>query len=283
MAIPIINHWHSYYESPHEGLGSSYERIILNRLILSLHDESTYESALESPCFGFTGISGINLVALAQRSCKIHLEDHDATRIFLIRQTWEELGQPVHLRFNESYRKLDYPDKSIDFGFNFSALWFVEDLPDYLGELCRVIRGDILLCVPNQSGIGFKGQLKGYSPELYPRLKPKYIDPQSITYLMKKNGWNLVDADFIDCPPWPDIGMSKEDYLATIFDKDVSQRDRQERVRQRPAKELSILPFYRGEDPEFPKRMMRYYPFEKLAPSILKRFWAHHYYMLFRS
>nr|MDK2851391.1 hypothetical protein [Candidatus Cloacimonadota bacterium] len=281
MAIPIINNWRSYFDSLHEGMGSSYERIILNRLILSLHRKEQFESALESPCFGFTGITGINLVALAQSGCDIYLEDHSAERISLIRKTWLELGQFAHLRLNDNYRKLDYPDKSIDFGFNFSALWFVDDLPDFLGELCRVIKKDILLCVPNKSGIGFKGQLKGYSPELYPELKLQHIDTQSIVYLMKKNGWSLVKSDYIDCPPWPDIGMSKEDYLARLLGKKVLQNSIPERE-DNHSKALSILPYYRGEDPDFEKRMLRFYPFEMLAPHFVKRFWAHHYYMLFK-
>jgi hypothetical protein len=36
MAIPIINNWQKYYPVAHEGLGSSYERIVLNRLLFSL-------------------------------------------------------------------------------------------------------------------------------------------------------------------------------------------------------------------------------------------------------
>ena len=33
MAVPIINDWVKYYTNPDEGLGSSYERIVLNQLL----------------------------------------------------------------------------------------------------------------------------------------------------------------------------------------------------------------------------------------------------------
>lgn len=36
MAIPIINNWRSYFEHGDEGLGSSYERIILNNVLLDV-------------------------------------------------------------------------------------------------------------------------------------------------------------------------------------------------------------------------------------------------------
>jgi len=282
VAIPIINNWRKYYETLHEGLGSSYERIILNRLILSLYSQNQYESALETPCFGFTGISGINLVALAKAGCRVMLEDHSAERAALIRKSWTQMQLPLQLRIASDYSRLDYPDKSIDFGFNFSALWFVNDLPCFLKELCRVIRKEILICVPNRDGIGYKGQLKGYSPEEYPDLRPEHIDPKSIIHLMKKQGWNLEKSDYIDCPPWPDIGMSKEEYIARFRGRPEISLPERDDARDPRSKNVSILPYYRGEDPAFARRMMRFYPFEMLAPRVFKKYWAHHYYLLFR-
>lgn len=279
MAIPIINSWQDYYPTAHEGLGSSYERIILNRLLLRLYEAGEYENALEAPCFGFTGITGISLVALAQKGCQVMLEDHDPLRTSLIRKSWQQLDLPLQIRLNPGYNKLDYADKSVDFGFNFSALWFVQNLPEFIAEFCRVIKKDILLCVPNQDGIGFKGQLKGYSRQEYPDLYPGHIDPKSIVWLMKKEGWNLVKQGYIDCPPWPDIGMSKEDFFAQKLGRDRTATDEQPKEVENP---LSIMPYYQGEDPGFERRMLKLYPFELLAPRFFKRIWAHHYYMLFR-
>ncbi|MCB5287044.1 MAG: class I SAM-dependent methyltransferase, partial [Candidatus Cloacimonetes bacterium] len=278
-AIPIIKSWQDYYPVAHEGLGSSYERIILNSLLMLLYKAGKYESALEAPCFGFTGISGINLVALAQKGCQVLLEDHDSQRSALIRKTWQQLDLPLQIRLNPGYSRLDYADKSVDFGFNFSALWFVQNLPEFIAEFCRVIRKNILICVPNRDGIGFKGQLKGYSPEKYPDLHPEHIDPKSIVWLMQKQGWNLVKQGYIDCPPWPDIGMSKEDFIALKLGRDRDAAVQQPKLVENP---LSILPYYQGKDPGFAARMLRLYPFELLAPRAFKRIWAHHYYLLFQ-
>jgi hypothetical protein len=280
VAIPIINTWQNYYPEANEGLGSSYERIILNRLLTSLATSGGYQTALEAPCFGFTGISGINLVPLAQMGCQVLLEDHNTQRATLVRKTWQELNLPLQIRLNPGYRKLDYPDKSVDFGFNFSALWFVQDLPAFCVELCRVIKKEILICVPNRDGIGFKGQLKGYSPESYPDLHPQHIDPKSIIWLMRKQGWNLVKQGFIDCPPWPDIGMNKEDFVAQKLGIDV--RKEAAKPARKVTGSLSILPYYKGEDPKFANKMLRLYPFELFAPRLFKRYWAHHHYLLFR-
>lgn len=276
MAIPIIKSWQKYYPIAHEGMGSSYERIILNKLLLGLKDRYQFTNALESPCFGFTGLSGINLVALALAGVKVQLEDDNIQRIEQIKDTWQKLGLEAVIRYNPGFEVLDYPDNSFDFSFNFSALWFVKELKGFINELVRVTQGPILLCVPNQSGLGFKGQLKGYNPQEYPMLKPAFIEPHSIIYLMRKAGRELIKWDFVDCPPWPDIGMRKEEY----FQRSLG-RERVAVKPDLPVNPLSILPFYKGEDPEFELRMLRLAFLETYAPKIFKECWAHHRYYLF--
>ncbi|HHV36753.1 MAG TPA: class I SAM-dependent methyltransferase [Candidatus Cloacimonetes bacterium] len=277
MAIPIINNWRNYYPDPDEGMGSSYERIILNRLLLRLYDQQEYESALEAPCFGFTGISGINLVALAQKGCMIYLEDHDAERIELIKESWSKLSDNMEIMQNTSgYSELNFPDNSVDLVFNFSAMWFVQNLLAFISEACRISKKDILICLPNREGLGFKDQLKGYSKERYPQLYPAHINPESLIYLMKKKGWELIESDYIDCPPWPDIGMNKEDFIHEKFGIKLPESEK-------PKEKLSILPYYQGEDPDFEMRMMRLFPFERTMPQWFKRIWAHHRYFLFRA
>lgn len=274
MAIPIIKDWEKYFANPHEGLGSSYERIILNDLVFRIADTYGIHSALETPAFGFTGISGINLVGLAKRGIKVNLEDHDENRLEQINAVWQSLGLQLRSKLNTSYQYLDYPDKSIDLGFNFSAIWFVQDLPLFLAELSRVCSKCILICVPNRSGLGYKMQIKEYSPQLYPYLHLSYIDPFSIQYLLCLQGWKLIETDYIDCPPWPDIGMPKELWLAKLKGKTTS-------ISETRAKPISILPYYCEEDPGFAKKMHSLSFVERLAPNWFKRFWAHHRYMLF--
>ncbi len=306
MAIPIINNWRSYFEHGDEGLGSSYERIILNNVLLNLVAKYEVKSVLESPSFGFTGLSGINLVALAKEGVKVQLEDHDEQRIQMIKELWDSLGQSMEIRYNADYRVLDYPDKSFDLTFSFSALWFCQDLRLYLSELARVSKKCILISVPNRSGLGYKSQLQDYSPERYPYLKISHIDSPSFIYLLDKLGWTLKECKLFDCPLWPDIGMSKEDFLknklgirlkgkkqsgdaAVDCGASASARTEKEQesfaaVRRPPATEkepLSILGYYRGEDEGFARRMMQYTLLERHATQAFKRIWAHHEYFLF--
>jgi len=286
MAIPIINNWRSYFEHGDEGLGSSYERIILNNVLLDVVEKYDVKSVLESPSFGFTGLSGINLVALAKEGVRVQLEDHDEERIEMIKELWQSLGQSMDIRYNADYRVLDYPDESFDLSFSFSALWFCQDLRLYLAELARVSKKCILISVPNRSGLGYKSQLQDYSPQRYPYLKISHIDSPSFIYLLDKLGWSLKESRLFDCPLWPDIGMSKEDFLQNKLGIKlrVGKQGGGKSEQRTPAKEkepLSILDYYRGKDDGFAGRMMKYTLLENHAPQSFKRIWAHHEYFLF--
>jgi len=280
MAIPIINDWEKYFTDNHEGLGSSYERVVINNLLKRTADRYGVKSVLESPSFGFTGISGINLLFLADLGIRVYLEDHDERRLELIGKLWGELGRPLQTAYNRDYRKLDYPDSSIDMYFSFSALWFAQDLPCFLREVSRVTDKVIFISVPNITGLGYKMQIKDYSPQKYPDLRLGNIDRKSIIFILSKLGWKLREAGWFDCPPWPDIGMAKEDLLAKWLPAALGSliRKRGSAVRRAP---LSILDHYAGKDPDFSARMMKHNWLEKFAPRVWKKYWAHHYHMVF--
>jgi hypothetical protein len=193
----------------------------------------------------------------------------------MIAGLWQSLKLPIAVKLNQDYEALDYPDNSFDMVFNFSAMWFTKDIASFLAELGRVCSKLIVICVPNRQGIGYRMQIKDYSPQAYPELKPANIDPSSISYIMVKNGWKLIDQNYIDCPPWPDIGMNKELFFKRIVGSD--------KVSPEPetAKPVSIMPYYRGIDSGFENRMLRYSILERYAPSCFQRYWAHHQYLAF--
>jgi len=279
MAIPIIDNWESYFQHRHEGLGSSYERVILNLLLSRICSTYKVERVLETPSFGFTGLSGINSMFMAGSGAKVFLEDHNLSRIEQIRSLWSECKLPLEIAVSHDYRILDYADKSMDLLWNFSALWFVKDLAAFISESSRVASKAILICVPNSQGLGFRMQSKTGTTAQKSEINLGFIDPHSIITLYKRQAWDLVESGYIDCPPWPDIGMAKEDFVARFLSWLLPLLPKAQA--QEPQQTLSILPFYQGLDEDFPQRMLRFYPFERFLPIGFKRLWAHHYYLLF--
>lgn len=280
MAIPIINAWEKFFDNPHEGLGSSYERVVLNDLLLSTAAKYEAQSVLESPSFGFTGISGINLIALADAGLEVTLEDNNPHRLELIRNLWRTLDRSFCARHNPDFRRLDYPDQSFDLSFSFSALWFVPELKTFLSELARVTSKAIFISVPNRTGVGYKLQLRDYSADKYPELRLGHIDPPSIIHVLKDLGWRLAESGCFDCPPWPDIGMTKEELLARWLPRGLLPK-KLAPPKEKDGETLSILSYYFGDDPGFAQRMRAYQWLENAAPESFKRVWAHHFRMVF--
>lgn len=276
MALPIIHNWQSYFTNPHEGLGSSYERIILNRLLLDLKNKYDIKSLLEVPIFGFTGITGINSVDLYLSGCDVTLVDHDKERIVCVDQILKDLDVEIKVEKVESYNTLPFHDKSFDMTWNFSALWFVEDLNIFLSELSRITKKVILLCVPNQSGMGYRWQKAHSDIPSDIVFNENNINPSLIKTHMRKLDWHFVSEAYIDCPLWPDIGMSKEKFLAQIIPAYSPTQHKEV-----PEKQINILDYYKGLDPGFADRMLKFSFLENHAPKVFKKYWSHHRWLLF--
>ncbi|OQX71978.1 MAG: hypothetical protein B6D62_00565 [Candidatus Cloacimonas sp. 4484_275] len=273
MPIPILKSWGKYFSNYDEGLGSSYERIVLNKKLEAVCKHFRVKRVLEAPIFGFTGVSGINSVYLAKKGCEISLVDHDKKRLEMINSVWEKIGLPVKTFFSENYNKLPFSDNEFDLSWNFSAIWFAENLEKFLSELSRVTSKVIFISVPNRNGLGYHALKFLEKEEMKKYLKEENIIPGNIIKILAEKGWDLLIKDYIDCPPWPDIGMPKKKFLK-IFGLDWL-------IKEKVQAPVSIMDYYLGKDENFPEKMMRYYWLEKHAPNFVKMFWSHHKYLLF--
>ena len=277
MALPIVKTWRSYFENnPHEGLGSSYERVVLNLKLYQIRERYGITTCLEAPVFGFTGLTGINSMALAKCGVRVTLVDDHRERLHLIMGAWEHAGERFTGVCVQDFTALPFAEKSFDLSWNFSALWFVSDIQRLLEELTRVTRKAIFLCVPNRWGIGFFLDKYVSVPELRGEVKDENISAKELSRRIGSLGWSLAESGYIDVPPWPDIGMKKEDFLKRLgLGFLVTDRTGEA---DRP---LTIMNYYTGIEPDFLARMLRYHWFERRVPHFIKVVWAHHRYLLF--
>ncbi len=278
MAIPIIHFWKKYFSNPDEGLGSSYERIIIHNRLMEVISKYKINSVLEAPSFGFTGLSGINSMGFAKAGIDVTIVDHDSERLKLINELWKDSSLTLNSLFVENYNTLNFSDKSFDMSWNFSALWFVKDLSMFLSELDRVTAKIIVLAVPNRSGIGYISQKYLGKDDLN-----KYLIEENITHkkfhpIMTELGWKQVKWDFFDCPPWPDIGMAKEDFLRKLKLGFLVKEKEYLEIKE----PLTIIDYWQDKDTTFSVKMMKYYWLEKYAPKLFKKVWAHHKFYVYK-
>jgi hypothetical protein len=272
--LHILNNWKGYFSRRSEGVGTTYERFILHRYFRKIDDAFNVNSVLEAPSFGMTGVSGINSMWWAKQGVQVTVLDDERERVRLINDVWREVSlKPEVLLVKEDYAILDFPDKSFDLGWNFASLWFVKRPEAFLRELTRVSRKAVFICVPNRASIFNRFRLN--SDNNNGHLFMENINPRKIKALMSVMKWDLREEGFLDCPPWPDIAMNKEELLKNIGMKAMASRMESDKDNY-----LCILDYFSGKKPEMEKEILKHAYLEDI-PEILKRFWAHHRYFIF--
>jgi len=272
--ISITSSWRDYFENHHEGMGTTYERFILHQYFEKIKNSYSIQSALESPSFGMTGVSGINSIWWASRGVDVTITDNEKERINLIKGVWQELSFNVKTVFQPlDSTSLPFDDKSFDMGWNFAALWFIPNLEEFLKELARVINKVIFICIPNRSNIFyflcrlFNSESEG--------LYIENINRRKIKKIMLKQNWQIVDQGYLDIPPWPDIAMNKEDLIKKIGLTRLANR-----LKNNTDNYISILDYFNGKSLDMEKEILGY-DFLENSPRFIQKVWAHHQFLIF--
>ena|GEM_PF-172453 len=295
MAIPILSFWHKYFLYTDEGLGSTYERFIINDILFKVAEHYRIKTAIETPSFGFTGLSGINSMGLAMKKVEMTITDTDPERLGLIKDVWDKTHFRANFDLLYDHGKLPYENNRFDMSWNFSALWFVPDLENFLKEMSRITKRIILIMVPNTTGIGYLFQKHTSKEDIKNCLIEKNIIPKNFIKPLENMGWKLMSEGLIDCPLWPDIGMSKNDLIKKLFAPmhrlklcnsviEIMHKMRNTNIASTKPfshKEKTILNYYLGKDWTLKPKMLRYNFLEKHAPYLIKKIWAHHHYYIF--
>jgi len=271
--IPINSVWQQYFKNRHEGLGTTYERFILHHYFERIKNKYSIKSVLEVPSFGMTGISGINSIWWAYEGAHITIIDNDKERINLIKKVWQELSLEANFVYYPNVSYLPLENHSFDMGWNFAALWFVPNLDTFLGELTRVTKKVIFICVPNRLNLFHLLRLA-----FQKNSEMQYLDnikPVKIKEIMLTLKWQVEEQGYLDIPPWPDIAMNKEDLLQKIGLKWLANK-----LKSKEENYICILDYFSGKKKDMDKEILRY-AFLEDSLSVFQKFWAHHYYFIF--
>jgi 2-polyprenyl-3-methyl-5-hydroxy-6-metoxy-1,4-benzoquinol methylase len=271
--IPINSVWQQYFKNRHEGLGTTYERFILHHYFERIKNKYSIKSVLEVPSFGMTGISGINSIWWAYKGAHITITDNNKERINLIKKVWQELSLEANFVYYPNGSYLPLENHSFDMGWNFAALWFVPNLDTFLGELTRVTKKVIFICVPNRLNLFHLLRLafqKNSEMQYLGNIKPVKI--KEIMLTLK---WHVEEEGYLDIPPWPDIAMNKEDLLQKIGLKWLANK-----LKSKEENYICILDFFSGKKKDMDKEILRY-AFLEDSLSVFQKFWAHHHYFIF--
>jgi hypothetical protein len=139
-----------------EGLGTKYERMMVDGLLRRIAGHYQITSALESPADGITGIPGANSLALAGHlSRPMSLTNPSLLLLREADATWQGKGLGGSVRiFQSGVTALPFADRSHELSWSFCMLEKMADPVAYLKELSRVSSKIVLMVTINNNNLG---------------------------------------------------------------------------------------------------------------------------------
>ena len=271
--LPIIDNWEEYFRHRDEGLGTTYERLMLHRIFSRINKKYEIKNILEIPSFGMTGISGINSMWWAKEGKDVTIVDNIHHRVALIKSLWKESGLTANI-ISATYGERKFDSESFDLVWNFTALWFLADLQSFLDQLKRISRKIVLICIPNNQNLFFK--IRKLVLARGSNLNFRYIGKSQIKEMMNDHHWKLCEEGFFDIPPWPDVPVKKEVLLHQLKLNFLLRKTNSK------SSTFGILDYLIGNEYELARRFEKW-QFLENSPKLIQRIWAHHRFLLFEK
>jgi SAM-dependent methyltransferase len=268
-------------QNSNEGLGTVYERFMLNVFFDKLIDTYGIKDVLEIPLRGMTGLTGINSVHFAERNCNVTLVDPNKASIAEAIDLFAALPykDKCHFLYQQNLSQLPFPDRSFDLVWNFSALWHIANAKDLLAEMARVSSNLVLVFVTNKVQIGYYLRKYLLDPAFFQTIHEKWTDIDQVNTFFSSQGLRLVAQGVLDVPPWPDTCLP----IGKILGKLKSQsKKRKIRKASKSFWTWDIMEYYLGRNTSLKKTVTKLSFLERMPiPWQLKTFWAHHRYSIF--
>lgn len=262
------------------GLGTTYERIAVARLLEELAGRYAISSVLEGPVDGITGIRGLNSVPFAQRGARVEVVLADREEVELARRIWAGLGlssAAATIREGRDWL-LDGPDAGFDLVWNFNAFPQAPEPDRLLDEMCRASARYVLVFVSNTVNYGFPIHRLHHraAREPWSHGSVALMDARRIERSLTRRGFRTVERLLVDVPWWPDIDSPIEEIAATFLPF-LRGRVQGSRRLERYTWDASNLPYF---DPERRRRLEadleKHFLLERARLCPVRALFAHH-------
>jgi SAM-dependent methyltransferase len=260
-----------------EGIGTVYERFMLNHFFARLLRKYTINTVLEYPIYGMTGLTGLNSFYLAQRGCEITLVDFQKEHLEKAELLWNYLNKKCQFHLHKNINRLPVKSGSFDLVWNFAALWWVKRPDKLIKDMVRLSNNLIIIFIPNRLQPGYLLRKWLIDRNFFRRININWIKPSQIRSLFRQLGLKPVEEGALDMPPWPDTAMPLSELIGKLGLSGNKSRSALEKHWH-----WDIISYYRGTNLTLIEKIKRYAFIENLPlPLQIKLLWAHHRYFLF--
>lgn len=280
------DNWKNFFFDPNEGLGTVYDRMVLERFFQRFITDYGIKNVLDCPSFGMTGFSGINSIYLAKKGVEITVCDDNSERLEWIEALWNKIGLKANFNLVKNYSNLPFDDRSFDIVWNLSSLWhFKEDnIPLLIKELGRVTNKCLFISVYNTNQLCCP-IWKKLEPEFFHHIKEENADKKILEKIFDNTllEFELKEKGYFVTTPWPGIVLKKEQIKDKILGKTSLKDTVSHNYRLDDIKNDLKIPTYADDlmNQRINVTVENLMFLEKL-PTFIKKYWAHLTYWIYQ-
>ena len=287
----IIQDLQKYYPVFREGYGTEYERYALNKFVVEIVGKYSVSTVLEMPANGVMGIPGLKSMIFAKAGCDVTVSHPSREFLADAKKIWDCFG--LEAEFVQSpWINSVFADDSFDLVWNFCVYEHFDNPREVIREMLRVTRKNILLEIQNVHNIGLPIHRSYHvlRNEPWDHGDMQSMDLSHILGVIAELHAELVESGATDMPPWPDINIGLKEMLSRKHKEQIT-RPTYEGCELRPFVRLkdrdAVIEEIRNFDKPTWKDVVVYlmfrfwhYCFESKTPFGLKKYFAHHPYII---
>ena len=181
-----------------KGLGTTYERWALNRMLSRLWETYQFQSVFEGPGDGVAGISGINSLVLGKKDVPVTIMLENEQKSSMAKKVWEIHAPKSGVTFKSEQidSSLPFPESSFELVWNFNVINRYPEAEIMTNEMCRISSKFVLICVPNRYNYSF--------------------GLQRLQYRVGKRKWDRGEKNLLEAKPWVKL-LQKNDLKIRKF------------------------------------------------------------------
>ncbi len=207
-----------------EGFGSVYERVSLGRLLNRLSKTLKIKTVLE---YGVPFSKGYDNMVFIKNKCNVTVAD---PRVEKIKKSWPSKIKP-------KFAKIPFKGEGFDLVWNFALL---QTDPDSIKEMIKKSKKYVLFFTPNIWNYGTPFHVAYH---IVSRKKCTHAERGSIRLrrlgglkkFAENNNLKVLEAGYIDMPPWPDTAFSIREVKENILGMKLPPK---EKIKPLPGKQV---------------------------------------------
>ncbi|MEA3476232.1 MAG: class I SAM-dependent methyltransferase [Candidatus Cloacimonadota bacterium] len=190
-----------------EGIGTVYERVVIDKYFRHIQQKYNIETVLETPADGVTGIPGINSLQFARNGAKVFLTNPSKKMLINAQKVWKKNDLAPLVEFHQSeVDELPFKDNSFDLVWNYCMFERFNHPEVLLEEMKRVSQKYVMVMTQNFHNFGtlVHWLFHKYHNLYWDHGHTKLMTFSGIKDNLKKVNLKILEKGTIDTPPWMD-------------------------------------------------------------------------------